>query len=258
MFSTVRLRAVSTLVFAGLFGTLAYFFGVQSTLGQQLESAALATTVLNYNPGFPLSLVSPMFVTIAISILALLGAVRGGLQAFCVIVLASGSAIFLSQLLKHDVLTRPNLMFINAQNSFPSGHATVFAVLAFGLITVLPPLIRVFISSILALALTIIGAQIFLNGWHRPSDILGAYMLALFCYGVCFALMPVRRRSMPVAAAIPAFIFGLLTGLIALAAIIVSVYAWFSGVNEAASWAGIFVIAGASFFCVHAILRILK
>jgi membrane-associated phospholipid phosphatase len=65
----------------------------------------------------------------------------------------------------------------NAGNSLPSGHATAAAAFAIGLTLVLPPVARGVASLIGATYAAIVGAATLSSGWHRPSDVLAAYLL---------------------------------------------------------------------------------
>ncbi len=86
-----------------------------------------------------------------------------------------------SQVLKTNLLSRPNLLQrpgAATVPSFPSGHATVAMSLALALVLVVPARLRVMAGTIgIAYAVAIGGATL-TAGWHRPSDIIAAYLIA--------------------------------------------------------------------------------
>ena len=90
-------------------------------------------------------------------------------------------AVVTTEILKLHVLTRPNLDGIAGieQNSFPSGHATIGMALSLGLIMVSPHSWR-WLAAIAALAVSMtFGVGVLATGWHRPSDTIGAYLVAV-------------------------------------------------------------------------------
>jgi membrane-associated phospholipid phosphatase len=66
----------------------------------------------------------------------------------------------------------------SAGNSLPSGHATAAAAFAIGLTLVLPPAARGAVSLLGATYAAVVGAATLSSGWHRPSDIVAAYLIA--------------------------------------------------------------------------------
>lgn len=241
-----------------LLGAAAYVLGVQSSTGQHAEDAALQASTLNYDPGFPLSLVSPAFVFFAVAVLAVLGAIRWGFSRAVVVVVASLGAVALSQVLKQKILVRPDFWELGADNTFPSGHATIFAVLALGLVVIAPQILRGFMSVCAAAALALVGTQILLNGWHRPSDVFGAIMLALVCYCVMLSLLPAKAHNYAPGAGIAAFVLALTTGIAALVALLLAGYAWLASAHSAALWAGIFAVIAASCYGCKTVAGIVR
>ena len=84
----------------------------------------------------------------------------------------------------------PNLLGHLPENSFPSDHATLMFALAFGLLVAPPLPLRRAGIVLLALALAVSWARVFL-GVHYLSDILGGVVLAMVCVGLVKSL-PVR------------------------------------------------------------------
>lgn len=65
-----------------------------------------------------------------------------------------------------------------AGNSLPSGHATAAAAFAIGLTLVLPPAARGLTGLIGATYAAVVGVATLSSGWHRPSDVVAAYLVA--------------------------------------------------------------------------------
>ncbi|GID92645.1 phosphatase PAP2 family protein [Amorphoplanes digitatis] len=76
-------------------------------------------------------------------------------------------------------LPRPNLDDFPAPNSFPSGHTTAAASVAFALILVLPFAIRGTVALIGAAYVTVIAIATVWAEWHRPSDTVAALLVVL-------------------------------------------------------------------------------
>jgi membrane-associated phospholipid phosphatase len=87
-----------------------------------------------------------------------------------------------------------------AGNSLPSGHATAAAAFAIGLTLVLPPVARGAAGLIGATYTAIVGIATLSSGWHRPSDVVAAYLVvggwAAFA-GLVLVLTQPRPRSSP-------------------------------------------------------------
>ncbi|WAC66944.1 phosphatase PAP2 family protein [Agrococcus sp. SL85] len=101
---------------------------------------------------------------------------RGDLGVVAVAVILGSSG--LSRVLKQLVLTRPELA-PGPANSYPSGHMVAFAAVAAGLMVVLPPAWRLAVALAAAVVLPLVATRLVLDGWHRPSDVLGSLLLVL-------------------------------------------------------------------------------
>lgn len=92
-----------------------------------------------------------------------------------------GSAVLATQLLKHQVLERPNLGISEATvNSFPSGHTTLAAASMAAVFCTVTPRWRPLVAWLGGLYAAAAGAATLVLGWHRPADIIGAYLVVLF------------------------------------------------------------------------------
>ena len=97
-----------------------------------------------------------------------------------------------TQILKDYILTRPNLgVTTGAGNSLPSGHTTVAVTLSLALIVVAPQWFRSPAAWIGWAWTSLMGVSVMMEGWHRPSDVITA---ALIAGAWALALSPIERR----------------------------------------------------------------
>jgi len=178
----------------------AYLLFVRTGVGQRLDMAALAGT--DALPGTVVvdawTLLDAVGVT-ALAVTALgicaLAVMRSRYAlAFAAAVIVAGSNLT-TQVLKHSLLDRPFLVpgSVLHPNSYPSGHATVAASLAVAALLVVPHRLR----APTALAATAfacgIGLATVVAGWHRPSDVIGAWLVVgAWAAGAIAVLLAVR------------------------------------------------------------------
>lgn len=97
-----------------------------------------------------------------------------------------------TQILKDYVLTRPSLgVTTGVVNSLPSGHATVAVTLSLALIVVAPQWFRGPSAWIGWAWTSLMSVSVMMEGWHRPSDVVTA---ALIAGAWALALSPIERR----------------------------------------------------------------
>ncbi|MFJ2621574.1 phosphatase PAP2 family protein [Glutamicibacter sp. NPDC087344] len=102
---------------------------------------------------------------------------------------AAGAAMATTQVLKHQLLVRPDFNFGTAGNSFPSGHTTAAAA-AMGLMYLIsPPRLRPVVQPVAWIFATVTGVATLVCGWHRPSDIAAGFLVAAFWMIVAAALL---------------------------------------------------------------------
>jgi hypothetical protein len=115
------------------------------------------------------------------------------------------------------LLHRPHLLGgahdLIAFNTLPSGHTTVAASLAAGLVFVAPVRLRPLAATFGALYACGIAAMTLAAGWHRPSDAVSAFaVVGIWTFGVSGFLVSLRGTGSPrVSEGLP----GLLIGMIA-------------------------------------------
>lgn len=172
-------------------GYMGQLIDEQARTGAQFAVVAEASTLLDAVP-----LLSAGVVLIAVVI----GAIRRQRVATVLALIVVAAANLTSQLLKHEVLTRPdNGATGEWHNSFPSGHTTVFVSAVFALFLVSAPRLRPVIAAVGSLAILAVGSLLVGSQWHRPSDVVaGVLVVAIYVFlgGALLArLRPVSARG---------------------------------------------------------------
>lgn len=173
------------LVLLGALFWAAYSFFVHTKLGQWIDEAALlggqaflaadktrrpALAFLDYMPAAS-ALLAGGFI-----LFALLRR-RDFLRPAVAGVLLLG-ATGTTQLLKHVLLTRPDLNISAASvNSFPSGHTTFAAAAMAAIFIVVPVMHRPPVALLGWTYAALAGASTLVLGWHRPGDVIAAYLV---------------------------------------------------------------------------------
>lgn len=100
-------------------------------------------------------------------------------------------AVVTTEILKLHLLTRPKFGDVQGivNNSYPSGHATIGTVLSLGLVMVSTSSTRRIAAVVAAVLSTAFGTAVLASGWHRPSDSLGAFGVALAWFAVGHAVL---------------------------------------------------------------------
>jgi membrane-associated phospholipid phosphatase len=118
-------------------------------------------------------------------------------DAFAAVLVVAGASVT-TQLLK-ALLAHPRVKAAIGgdplePNTFPSGHATAAASIALAYAFVVPAAVRslaLILGAAFALA---VGYAVVVVGWHYPSDVVGAYLVAA-AWG--FAILAARRALAP-------------------------------------------------------------
>lgn len=82
-------------------------------------------------------------------------------------------------------------------NSFPSGHTTIAAASLFTVLLITPPTQRNWVVVFGGGFAAVAGAATLLLGWHRPSDVLAAYLVAALWAGLGAVALAVWSASAP-------------------------------------------------------------
>lgn len=207
-----RARAIRLVCFAvvcGLLLVVLYGIAVRTHWGQTIDDAALdgrttRTTVL-IATDHVLNTISIVSLTLGSAAIVLVAfARRRPHLAFTAAAVILGSNVT-TQLLKKVLLARPDLVGrpdqLGLLNTFPSGHSAVAMSLAVGLVIVVPARARPLAALGGLVYATLVGAGAVTAGWHRPSDVLGAYLVVMAWAGASLALLIVTggaTRTRPV------------------------------------------------------------
>lgn len=158
----------------------AYVFFVHGYMGQLLDEQARDGAGLGrFTEPAERVLEAVPLTSAALAVLAMLiGLVRRRGLATVVALAVVAAANFTTQVLKHQLLTRPDNGATGTwHNSFPSGHTTVIASAIFALFLVSAPRVRPFVAAIGALTVAAVGSLLVGTQWHRPSDIVGGILV---------------------------------------------------------------------------------
>jgi membrane-associated phospholipid phosphatase len=203
-------RLVVAAAVALLAAVACYLLLVRTTTGQRFDDAALAGAFQQY----PAERAASNRILHAISadsfavVLALLVAI-GVLRHRVLLGLAAGASAGISvvgvSLLKHLVLTRPDLVNGDGSlrfNTFPSGHTATAVSCALALMLVVPPRWRGVAAVVAGFYAWGTAAQVQTAGWHRPSDAVGGALLAFAVVALvgagCLCVRPANlSRSRP-------------------------------------------------------------
>jgi membrane-associated phospholipid phosphatase len=187
--SAEQVRSRLSLLMAVVAGSMVVFavnygFFVRTTLGQELDNAALVGG--EHEPQGVISEAWDLLDIISVASLALACVVIGVVAllrkrfalAFAALA-AIGLANVTTQLLKRVVLERPDLIGAGDLNSLPSGHATVAASVAVGLVMVTAPRWRSTVALVSVLFAIAVAVAVVTAAWHRPSDSIAAFCVVL-------------------------------------------------------------------------------
>lgn len=172
-----------------------YYAAVRTYTGQRVENDAL-TGSKQVNPDEVtaadewLATFTLASLAIAVTVLAVIGWVRGGVRLAAVgVVLA---AIASTEVLKRVVLPRPVLVEAPEylqHNSFPSGHTTVAMSVACATLLVVSWRWRTVAMLVVTTWTVGVGAYTVIARWHRLSDTLGADAIALLMSSIAGVLL---------------------------------------------------------------------
>ncbi|MFD1214635.1 phosphatase PAP2 family protein [Arthrobacter sp. GCM10027362] len=163
-----------------------YYVFVRTATGQFVDESAWAEAESGWRLGRGLSLRFLALlpdVSAALAALVLVWVVlarrRWSAAAAAVGVVAASAAS--SWLLKNLLLERPDWgVSMLAHNSLPSGHTTIAAAAALAVFLVVSPRWRPFTAAAGGLYAVLAGAATLISGWHRPADVVAAFLVAGF------------------------------------------------------------------------------
>jgi membrane-associated phospholipid phosphatase len=147
-----------------------YFALVWTSFGQKAENAALPELSLQRSWASNVD----MAILVA-AVLVVLVARKKSLPPLLVL----GGSVLLAQVLKLQVLVRPELDedAVLVHNSFPSGHTTAAVASVIAVVMAVPRRFAVWVAVPGAVGAGAVAAETVSLGWHRFSDTLGAALL---------------------------------------------------------------------------------
>ena len=228
LLAPMAVAALATLAVPAL-----YQVAVRTTLGQQIDTIVMrgadvhhaqVTEVLERT----LNNTSLASLVLVCLFAAVFGVVRRRLD------LALGAALLViganltTQLIKTQV-PRPDLDGSAMPNSFPSGHTTAAASVAFAVILVLPQALRGMVALVGFAYVAVIAVATVWAEWHRPSDTVAALLVTLawgaFAVLVIRLLKPMDTRPASRVVKLPLLAVGVVTaaaGSFGLASVVLS------------------------------------
>lgn len=168
---------------------LTYWFFIRTGTGQLADEAAFTGAQQYLGDGTRFSQPMRTFLGFLPEVAAVLGAVALVIAALVrrsliAPLIAAGTwaiATYSTQVLKHSILDRPNNGISDAtMNSFPSGHTTFGTAAMVAILMVVSPRWRPLTALLGGLASLVTGVSTVALGWHRPSDVIGAYLVCAF------------------------------------------------------------------------------
>ena len=249
-----RGRATTAAIVALAVGGLSYAIGVLSGIGQRAEASVLSAAEFTTNPPPPLNLVSIPSVTLVLALIGGLALAVHGIARAAIVVLVPLVTIVASQLLKQQFLQRPGLFELDAANTFPSGHMTVFTVIVGAIIWAVPARGRAVVSLLGAGLLAIVAWQLIAFGWHRPSDVLGSLALGIFAFAMLSIFSP-GKVAAPAAFAVPTTITLTLGGFsLVVTGIVISALSFWLEHSDLMLFGGELALSGAAFLSTRILL----
>lgn len=206
--SRVRPGVVTGLLTAAVSGVLVvvtWFVFVATPQGQRVDAAVVdgareSRLDLWSVAGPVLDLVSIPAVAIVLVAAMTIAAFRRRWALAIQVAVLMGGANLTTQVLKHTVFPYPDLgVAYSPGNSLPSGHTTAAASVAAALVFVVPPRARSWAAVLGATYAGLTGVSTLVGQWHRPSDVVAAYLVVLAWSGVACALAGTgtRRAARP-------------------------------------------------------------
>jgi membrane-associated phospholipid phosphatase len=213
--SRARRMLILSIVCIVLLG-IVYYVAVHTEWGQRIDEAALdgrttRESVLRATDRLLDTISAASFALGSLAILVVALARRRPHLALTAGVVIGGSFLT-TQLLKREILDRPNLLGLTdpaqQHNWLPSGHSTVAMALVAALVIVVAEEARPIVALAGLAYATMVGAGTVTLGWHRPSDVLAAYLVVTAWAGASVAVLlwtegVVRERASSLAQRVP-------------------------------------------------------
>jgi membrane-associated phospholipid phosphatase len=134
-------------------------------------------------------------VAVALVLLAVVGLIRrepARAVAAVALVLASVGTV---ELVKHGLPHVVHALPPGRRATWPSGHLSVAASLGFALVLAVPSVARPTAAVLGAAYAAGIGLSVVVEGWHYPSDVVGAFFLCGFWAALAALILPAAAES---------------------------------------------------------------
>ncbi|WP_418275031.1 phosphatase PAP2 family protein [Isoptericola jiangsuensis] len=175
---------------------LTYRVFVTTTAGQHVDELALEGAEHGQNSLWQvaepvLDVVSVTFVVLGVGAAIAVALVRRRWILALQVAVLVGGANLTTQVLKHYVLDRPDLLSgWNGPNTLPSGHTTVAASVSVALLLATPRAWRPVVALLGGAYTAATGVSVLIGQWHRPSDVVAALFVVLAWGALVCALTP--------------------------------------------------------------------
>jgi len=194
--------AVAAVILAAAF-VATYLFFVRTYVGQIVDERAFVGASAQHDAvyrltGMVLGNVPSVAIGGGILLTLIIGLVTRRFTHLLVALAVGAIAVIAAELAKHVFLERAATGATDLLgNSFPSGHATVAAAAAFAVFVVCPSRWRP-LAAVLGGAFAVLtGILLVIQQWHRPSDVVAAFMLVAACG--CLGGIALQLRRVPAA-----------------------------------------------------------
>ncbi|MGW4600997.1 phosphatase PAP2 family protein [Streptomyces sp. NPDC004457] len=167
-------------------------FGLGNQGGEEAWLYPLSGAAYGSTPLPPLELSAQPTLMVGLAVIVVLTLARRcwwqGCAALGVVILTTGGKeVLKSALPRPDLVGAPENLL---DQGFPSGHTAIPAALTLAAVLVVSPRVRPYVATAGVLWLACIAAYSATNGGHRPSEVLGATLLACAWYGLATWLLP--------------------------------------------------------------------
>lgn len=167
-------------------------FGLGEQGGEEAWFYPLSGSAYGSTPLPPLELSAKPTLMVGLVVIVVLTLVRRcwwpGCAALGVVILTTGGKEVLKSILpRPDLVGAPENLL---DQGFPSGHTAIPAALTLAAVLVVSPRVRPYVATAGVLWLACIAAYSATNGGHRPSEVLGATLLACAFHGLATWLLP--------------------------------------------------------------------
>ncbi|GEE02179.1 hypothetical protein nbrc107696_26250 [Gordonia spumicola] len=194
---THRIGALAAAAAAFALAAVTYAMFVASYPGQVADNTAMTDWAARWGNDVP---TAGWLGTHQLTVLAAIGAViaaacawrrsaRLAVHAAIVILSAVAAAVFL----KYG-LHRPAFGVGTGNNSFPSNTVAAFVAAGLALVVVVPRRLRTVVGIGASVGTIVVSAAVVALQWHRPSDVIGGWLIAIAAASAAECLVPVRAR----------------------------------------------------------------